>query len=75
MCFSITDSKNVIRLHLLSLVPPRDRAKTGKTYWKPSISEAREDYLFLQVKFPGDIESAIQEKIDFMYKEGLTVQS
>lgn len=72
--FSITDSKNVIRLHLLSsFVPPRGRAKTGKTYWKPSISEAREG-LFLQVKIPGDIESAIQEKIDFMYKKGLTVQ-
>lgn len=59
---------------MLSLVSPRDRAKTGKTYWKPSISEAREG-LFLQVKIPGDIESAIQEKINFMYKKGLTVQS
>ncbi|XP_071641855.1 uncharacterized protein [Temnothorax longispinosus] len=69
-----TDSKNVIRSYLLSsLVPPRGRAKTGKIYWKPSVSEAR-DGLFLQVKIPGDIESAKQEKIDFMYKKGLTIQ-
>ncbi|XP_024884701.1 uncharacterized protein LOC112462870, partial [Temnothorax curvispinosus] len=69
-----TDSKNVIRSYLLSsLVPPRGRAKTGKVYWKPSVSEAR-DGLFLQVKIPGDIESAKQEKIDFMYKKGLTIQ-
>jgi len=54
-------------------VPPRGRARTGKNYWKPSISEAR-DGLFLQVKIPGDIEKAKQEKIDFMFKRNLTVQ-
>lgn len=72
--FYIADSKTAIRLFLMSsLIPPRSRAKTGKIYWKPSISEAR-DGLFLQVKIPGDIEKAKKEKIDFMYKKGLTVQ-
>jgi len=54
-------------------VPPRHRAKGGKTFWKPSISEAR-DGLVLQVKIPGDIESSKSEKTNFMYKKGLTVQ-
>lgn len=72
--FAFTDSKTAIRLFLLSsLVPPRGRARTGKIYWKPSISEAK-DGLFLQVKIPGDIEKVKQEKIDFMYKRNLTVQ-
>lgn len=72
--FLFIDSKTAIRLFLLSsLVPPRSRARTSKIYWKPSISEAR-DGLFLQVKIPGDIEIVKQEKINFMYKKGLTVQ-
>lgn len=73
--FFIRDSKNAIRLFLLSsLVPPRHRARTGKkTFWKTSVSEAR-DGLFLQVKIPGDIESSKLEKRNFMYKKGLTVQ-
>jgi len=48
-------------------VPPRGRARTGKNYWKPSISEARDGF-FLQIKIPGDTEKAKQEKIDFMFK-------
>lgn len=54
-------------------MPPRSRARMGKTYWKPSISEAR-DGLFLQVRIPSDIAKVKQEKINFMYKKGLTVQ-
>lgn len=72
--FSITDSKTAIRLFLIScLVPPRGRARTGKTFWKPSISEAR-DGICLHVKIPGDIETAKQNKVNCMYKKGLTVQ-
>jgi len=54
-------------------VPPRNRARTGKIYWKPSISEEK-DGLFLQVKISDDIEAAKQAKLNFMYKKGLTVQ-
>ncbi|KAL0110647.1 hypothetical protein PUN28_013912 [Cardiocondyla obscurior] len=68
------NSKTAIRLFLLSsLVPPRHRARTGKTFWKPSIAETR-DGLFLQVKVPGDIETSKLEKRKFLYKKGLTVQ-
>lgn len=54
-------------------MPPRGRARTGKSYWKPSISEARGG-IFLHVTIPGDIENVKQTKIDFMYKRNLTVQ-
>lgn len=70
----MTDSKTAIRLFLLfCLVPPRGRARTGKKFWKPSVSEAR-DGIFLHVKIPGDIETAKQNMINCMYKKGLTVQ-
>jgi len=65
-------SKTAIRLFLLSCLV-RDRARTGKTFWKPSIFEAR-DGIFLHVKIPGDIETAKQNKINCMYKKGLTIQ-
>lgn len=51
--FAIIDSKAIGLFLLSSLVPPRDRARTGKIYWKPSISKAR-DGLFIQVKIPGE---------------------
>lgn len=72
--FIITDSKTAIRLFLLSsLVPPRGKAKTGKQFWKASISEAREG-IILYMKIPGGIETVKARRINSMYKKGLTVQ-
>jgi len=51
----------------------RGRARTGKVFWKLSISKARDD-IFLHVKIPADIETAKQSKTDCIYKKGLTVQ-
>lgn len=55
------------------LIPPRGRTRAAGKQWKPSIKECW-DGLFLHVKSPVDIENVEDEKIDFMYHRGVTVQ-
>lgn len=71
----ISDSKVAIQLHLLpSLIPPRGRTRgPNKKTWKPSTSESR-DSLFIHIKTPGDIDKIKQERVDFTFAKGITLQ-
>ncbi|KAB0790100.1 hypothetical protein PPYR_15581 [Photinus pyralis] len=68
------DSKNAIKIHLISsLIPPRSSTRIKRQVWKPSSKEAR-DGLLLHVLTPADLSDAKQKRTDYYYNKGLTIQ-
>ncbi|CAH0560965.1 unnamed protein product [Brassicogethes aeneus] len=65
------DSKNIIRLYILSSTLPPKAPKLKK--WKPSIAESREGILVI-VKTSEGVQVAIDKKREKMRKLGLSVQ-
>lgn len=60
---------------LPALLPPKGRTKVPNStkLWKPSIAETRDSFVIL-VKTPGDVEKAKEQRVNEMFKKGLTVQ-
>ncbi|CAG9764339.1 unnamed protein product [Ceutorhynchus assimilis] len=70
-----TDSKNSIKLYLLSsLLPSKARTKLkNKKQWKPSIAETR-DAICVHANTPEDVDELKNLRVDIMSEKGLTVQ-